>query len=444
MIKSAQGEGLAQLVADQVDRMTDEIVALAQSLIRFDSVNEPPWGREGPVQAFVAEQLRGLGCAVDQFRPDEVPGIDDDPAYLRGRDYTDRPNVVGVLPGLGGGPSLHLAAHADVVPIGDRAQWTVEPFGASIKDGKIYGRGAVDDRDGLAGMLAAVRVIQRAGFHLRGDLILSSYVDEEFAGGNGLLAIVRKGYCGQAAINCDGVGFVMGVANTGGGPFRVLIQSQAEAAQPTPGMQRVLAACRLSLEQLSRQWQVYWQHPLYPAGTAWIFKKAPIELRDWAEGLTHWNWLSHGPACGLSGYATTLPRQDRDQSKAELAQAVARGYAEAQAPDVYPPRVEWVYRFMDACEVSPQAPIVSALSQAFTQVTGRPAEVTGGPRSDLYMLALHGGVPTVNFGVGNVLHGPGSAHSPDECIDIQGELIPYVKTLALTILNWSGCAERHP
>src|SRR5579859_285042 len=126
MIKSAQGEGLAQLVADQVDRMTDEIVALAQSLIRFDSVNEPPWGREGPVQAFVAEQLRGLGCAVDQFRPDEVPGIDDDPAYLRGRDYTDRPNVVGVLPGLGGGPSLHLAAHADVVPIGDRAQWTVE------------------------------------------------------------------------------------------------------------------------------------------------------------------------------------------------------------------------------------------------------------------------------------------------------------------------------
>ena len=228
------------------------------------------------------------------------------------------------------------------------------------------------------------------------------------------------------------------MANTGGGPFRVLIQSQAEAAQPTPGMRRVRAACWEALEQLSRQWQAYWQHPLYPTGTPWIFKKAPIELRDWTEALTQWNWLSHGPACGLSGYATTLPGQDRAQSKAEVAEAVARAYASAQAPDVYPPRVEWIYRFMDACEVSPETPIVRALSQAFTQVTLQPAVVTGGPRSDLYVLAVHGGVPTVNFGVGNVLAGPGSAHAPDECIDIQGELIPYVKTLALTILNWSG------
>ena len=93
---------------------------------------------------------------------------------------------------------------------------------------------------------------------------------------------------------------------------------------------------------------------------------------------------------------------------------------------------------MDACEVSPTAPIVQALSQSFTRVTNRPAEVAGGPRSDLYMLALHGSVPTVNFGVGSVLHGPGSAHAPDECIDIQNELIPYVKTLALTILDWCG------
>jgi acetylornithine deacetylase len=438
MIEALRNPGNAQLVADQVDRMTDEIVALAQALIRFDSVNQPPWGNEGPCQAFVAECLRDLGCTVERFRPDEVQGIEDDPAYLRGRDYTGRPNVVGTLAGAGGGRSLHLAAHADVVPVGDLTQWTVEPFGALIKGGKIYGRGAVDDRDGLTGMLAAVRVIQRAGFRLRGDLILSSYVDEEFAGGNGLLAIVRKGYRGEAAINCDGVGFVMGVANTGGGPFRVLIQSQAEAAQPTPGMRRVLAACWEYLASLSHRWQTYWHHPLYPPGTPWIFKRSPIELKDWTEGLTQWSWLSHGPACGLSGYATTLPGQDHDRSKAEVAEAVARAYASAQAPDVYPPRVEWVYRFMDACEVPPTAPIVRALSQSFTLVTGRPAEVTGGPRSDLYVLALHGGVPTVNFGVGNVLRGPGSAHEPDECIDIQRELIPYVKTLVLTILDWCG------
>ena len=430
-----------QRIFDQVDRMAEEIVALAQTLIRFDSVNEPPWGKEGPCQAFVAERLRALGCAVETFRPDDVPGIESDPAYLRGRDYTDRPNVAGRLSGAGGGRSLHLTAHADVVPVGDLALWTMAPFGAEINGGKIYGRGAVDDRDGLTGLLAATNAIQQAGFRLRGDLILSSYVDEEFAGGNGLLAIVRKGYRGEAAINCDGVGFVLGVANTGGGPFRLLIQSREDAAHVTPGMRQVQAACREALADLSRRWQPYWQHPLYPPGTKSVFRKAPIELGDWTEGLVQWNWLSHGPACGLRGYATTFPGQDRAQSRAEIVEALAQAYDEAAVSDVYPPQVEWTYRYMDACEVPPEAPIVQTLGQAFTQVMGRPAEVAGGPRSDLYMLALHGGVPTVNFGVGSVLQGRGSAHEPDECIDIQNELIPYVKCLALAILNWCGFTD---
>ncbi len=431
----------SERVLGQVNEMEAEIVALAQALIRFDSVNEPPWGREGPCQAFIADYMRGLGLTVATFTPDEVPGLADHPAYLPGRDYTDRPNVVGTRAGLGGGRSLHLAAHADVVPVGDLTRWTVAPFGAEIRAGYLYGRGAVDDKDGLASLLTATLALQRAGFRLRGDLILSSYVDEEFAGGNGLLAIVEKGFRGDAAINCDGLAFELWVANTGGGPFRVLIQSRVEAAHPTPSMRRVLAACRTALTDLSQTWQArYWQHPFYPAGTPWIFRQEPIELRDWADGLPGWNWLSHGPAYGLSGYATTLPGQERTDSKAEVAEAVARAYAAAGAPDVYPPRAEWVYRFMDPCEVAPGAPIVQTLGQAYAAACGRPARVTGGPRSDLYMLARHGGLPAVGFGVGDVLHGPGSAHEPDERIDICNELIPYVKTLALAILDWCGYA----
>ena len=59
-----------------------------------------------------------------------------------------------------------LAAHADVVPIEKPDEWTVDPFGADIINGKIYGRGAVDDKDGLGAMLGAVRAIQRAGYRL--------------------------------------------------------------------------------------------------------------------------------------------------------------------------------------------------------------------------------------------------------------------------------------
>jgi acetylornithine deacetylase len=418
--------------------MRDEIVALERALVRFDSINQPPWGNEGPCQAFVAEQMRAMGLGVDCFRPDQVPGITQDPAWLKGRDYTDRPNVVGTLTGEGGGRSLHLAAHSDVVPIEKPSLWTVEPFGAEIRGGKIYGRGSLDDKDGIVGMLAGLQAVQRAGYRLRGDLILSSYVDEEFAGGNGLLAVVRKGYLGDGAINCDGRGFRLWVANTGGGPFRVLIQSREQTSHPTRAMRSLQSACREALDRLSTRWRLYWDHPLYPEGTPWITRQEPIETWEWEEGLTSWDWRRYGPTCGVGGYATTLPGQDSAQAKAEIVAALEQAYAGCECAGVYQPRVEWVYRFMDASEVSPEEPIVTTLGRAFKRATGRSTEAVGGVRSDLYMLALHGGVPAVSFGVDTVLSGPGGAHEPDECIDIDAELMPYVKSLALAMMDWCG------
>jgi acetylornithine deacetylase len=431
-------EGDLQRVLDRVEEQRDAIIELQQDLVRFDSVNMPPWGKEGPCQAFVAKRMRSLGLDVDIFAPDSLPGIQQHPAWLHGRDYSDRPNVVGTLTGSGGGPSLHLSAHADVVPIGDRSQWITDPFGGQIIDGKIYGRGALDDKDGIAAMLAALEVIRRSGYRLRGDLILSSYTDEEFGGGNGLLAVVQKGYRGDAAINCDGVGYKLWVANTGGGPFRVLVQGSVQSSHPTASMWRVQATCKYALTELSRKWRSHWRHPLYPEGTPWILRKEPIELRDWEEGLREWSWLNHGPACGVWGYATTLPGQERHQAQAQIAAAVQEAYEGCGCADVYPPRVEYVYRFMDACEVPTDAFIITTLGRAVQALTGQAPDVTGGLRSDLYMLALHGQVPAVSFGVGSVLTGSGSAHEPNERIDIDGELLPLVKILALAMMDWCG------
>jgi acetylornithine deacetylase len=428
----------AQRALDAVDDMRDEIIGLQQDLVRFDSVNDPPWGNEGPCQSYVADYMRDLGLQVDVFVPDEVEGIVDHPAWLYGRDYTDRPNVVGILEGDGGGPTLHLPAHADVVPIEKPTEWVVGPFSGEIIEGRIYGRGALDDKDGIAAMLTAVRAIDRAGFRLRGDVILSSYVDEEFAGGNGLLAVVERGYRGDGAINCDGVGFELFAANTGGGPFRVLIQGRVMASHPTRSMRKVQDACMEALTQLSDRWLDYWQHPLYPADTPWILKEAPIELQHWEEGQSDWDWKALGPACGIRGYATTLPGQDRPRAQAEIESAVTEAHAASGCDDVYPPRVEWIYRFMDVYEVSADEPIVTTANWARQRVSGRPPGVVGGLRAEAPMLGLHGGVPTVSFGVGSILTGSGSAHEPNERVDIDGELLPYAKVLTLAILDWCG------
>ena len=102
------------------------------------------------------------------------------------------------LPGSGGGPSLLLLGHADVVSAGEG--WTVDPFGADRRDGAIYGRGTADMK-GRADRVPSRRSKScvAADVRLRGDVLLASVVDEE-AGGMGTLAVVDRGYRADGAI----------------------------------------------------------------------------------------------------------------------------------------------------------------------------------------------------------------------------------------------------
>ncbi len=91
-------------ILEWVEAHRSEVIGLAQALVRIPSENKPPHGNERECQMFIADFMRRLGCRVDIFRPDEVPGLTEHSEYWPGRDYTNRPNVVGVLgqfePGL--------------------------------------------------------------------------------------------------------------------------------------------------------------------------------------------------------------------------------------------------------------------------------------------------------------------------------------------------------
>src|SRR5581483_7904751 len=103
----------------------------------------------------------------------EAAGI---PARL---DYLEpgRPNVLAEV-GAGDGPTLLWNAHLDTVSPGNLAAWTSDPFGGEVRDGKLYGRGASDDKGGVAVMAAAAAAVARAG-GVRGTLKLSFVVGEE-------------------------------------------------------------------------------------------------------------------------------------------------------------------------------------------------------------------------------------------------------------------------
>lgn len=164
----------------------DYVTELTRDLVRIPSVNPkfetgPGLNREPEVQDLVGAELAGLGFACERW--DVFP---------------DRPNLVGDWPGTEE-RSLLLCGHIDVVPVGSQGLWTVDPFGAEIRDGRLYGRGAVDMKAGVAAMVAAARAIRRAGVELEGRLSLHSVVDEE-AGGAGARDAVARGRLARAGI----------------------------------------------------------------------------------------------------------------------------------------------------------------------------------------------------------------------------------------------------
>jgi acetylornithine deacetylase/succinyl-diaminopimelate desuccinylase-like protein len=161
---------------DRVAAAIDPDVALryARELVRRPSVNPPGDCREPA--AWVEATMAELGLEV---------------TVLTGK--ADRPNVIGRLPGAGGGEALCLSAHTDVVGVGDPARWTHEPFAATIDRGRLYGRGSMDSKGPLAAMLAAAAAIAGSGVRLAGDLYVIAPVDDETAGQWGLRYVFDQG-----------------------------------------------------------------------------------------------------------------------------------------------------------------------------------------------------------------------------------------------------------
>ncbi|MEM4246134.1 MAG: M20/M25/M40 family metallo-hydrolase, partial [Candidatus Bathyarchaeia archaeon] len=218
-----------QEVLRRIDEAKDEVVDLAQRLIRIPTENKPPIGFEKPGQDFIEKRYSSLGMELDVFTPDEVKGIESHPAYMKGREYAERPNVVARLRGSGGGRSLILSGHMDVSPKEPMPWGEHEPFSGDVAGGKIYGRGGFDMKGGLAAAYMAVKAIVDSSIRLRGDILLESVVDEEYGGANGTLACRLRGYNADAAILTECSCLAVCPATRGDKNWKITIKG-------TPGM----------------------------------------------------------------------------------------------------------------------------------------------------------------------------------------------------------------
>jgi acetylornithine deacetylase/succinyl-diaminopimelate desuccinylase-like protein len=146
--------------------LRDEATSLLQELIRLDTVNPP--GNETQAAELLRDYLAESGVQSE----------------LYGR-TPERSNLVARLPGSGGGPSLMLLSHTDTV-LADASEWQSDPWSGELRDGEIWGRGALDMKGQVAASAVAIATLAREGFRPAGDLVFVAAADEEVGEGFGL------------------------------------------------------------------------------------------------------------------------------------------------------------------------------------------------------------------------------------------------------------------
>jgi len=145
--------------------LRQEVTELLQELIRIDTTNPP--GNETRAAELLRNYLEDSGVFCELYA--RIP---------------ERANLVARIPGRGNGPKLLFLSHTDVV-LADAAEWAADPFGGELRDGEVWGRGALDMKGQVAASAVAIASLAREGFEPAGDLIFAATADEEVGAGFG-------------------------------------------------------------------------------------------------------------------------------------------------------------------------------------------------------------------------------------------------------------------
>ncbi len=173
----------------RIESKREDLVRLTQDLIRIPTVN-PPGDAYVPCAEFIGNRLKRRGFEVLYIRGEGSPG--DSAAY-------PRTNVIARIEGKRPGPCVHFNSHIDVVATGEG--WSQDPFAGTVKDGKVYGRGACDMKGGLAASIIAVEALLEMGFDWPGALEISGTVDEETGGYGGVAYLAKQGYFSRPRVD---------------------------------------------------------------------------------------------------------------------------------------------------------------------------------------------------------------------------------------------------
>jgi len=435
--------GAERRLVDAVDERRDDVVALLERLIGFDTttreVPEAPARDDAALQGMLADRLSSVGFTTDLWEPAGAD-VDGHPLSLDGDvSFDGRPQLIATAQGPSDRPTLMFNGHVDVVRADEQDGWSSPPFRAVVRDGFVFGRGACDMKGGIAAMVVAAEVLVEEG--LEGGLVVCTNTDEE-SSGIGALACVARGIGGaDAAIVTEPTGLEVWPACRGGVYCNLTVPGRAGHAEQEHddwregGAVSAIERARhllAGLDLLRSEWRSRhaYRHPLLAAPDIVVTRLVADE---------GWPVIVPG-AAELTFAALIVPAQTDAAGWTAAVQQEIEGFLRTWCVAdpwlaEHPPRFEWYGQTNPSETPSDAAPVQALLSA--NAALDLPVELGAlGSWYDGATYGLQAGIPVVMYGPRHI----DWAHAVDERVPID-DLVACAKALAIATHRYASASE---
>jgi len=365
----------------------DEVVQVARDLVRIPSITH----HEGRKTAdFFERWFRDLGIPVRTYPADD-----------------DRANFFADY-GASTGPGRYIFnGHQDTKPTGTM---TVDPFGADIRDGKMYGRGACDMKSGNAAMLCAFKALVRAGVKPRGGITFYSDIEEEYGGPAGMSAMLERGMLDgfEGLVSGEPSGLELQIGNRGGVATAFEARGRtAHSGLAHQGKNAIIHMARFIREFLDLPYLTV-ENQWFGKSTA-NFEKIdggnyPAAVPDRCVACLDSRFIPETPPELVRAQFTALMERLRREEGIDI--------REIDQPTDWRPASGGGAA---AAFITPDHPLVERARAAFRKAVGAEPVISGCPGATIAGAMIRRGTPAIILGPGSVAQ----AHTDDEWITVE-------------------------
>lgn len=432
-----ENEVVKRQVFDRIEDRTEDMIELLGDLVERETVI----GNERPGQEVIIDTFEEMGLEPDVWTP-QIEQLCDHEAFFKTQPYQEvgyenRPNVVATVEGVGGGPTLALSGHMDVVPA-TKSEWDYDPFSMEQVGERLYGRGTGDMKGGIAAFVHSIDCLRELGITLKGDLYLQTTLEEEDGGVGGLLSVLERGYKPDGAIIAEPWGVPnLGMASAGVRYFEIRVSGKSahvgygyEGVNALDKARTIYDALReLDAERKERiDYEPAYRLEPRMKGHETNLNIGMIEAADWPAIIPG--------SVVMTGRLGWPPGEEAKEVIAELRDTIEHAIEGDEWLEANPPELEFFGLRADPHEADPSTELLQTAMQNAEWVTGREGIFHGGSAgNDTRYYKRYYDIPATSLGPeANAIHGA------NEYVTVTS-LLETAKAIAATTIDYCGIAE---